>query len=268
MSVKWPLSYVNIDLADHLIKTTLIARCLFDNDIRVVARRANIDRDTLDKILTVSALLHDIGKASRYYLDKWKKEGKLAFPYHEIISALFLFQASHEALNQPTKSCTFMTAAQIVSRHHVAMKGRHPKDYSLKDKRIEDLAEIAEKLDASDIAELLDKLSSQPTMKTINEELEFLKHNLQRILSNLKHNIPQKISSLTELKKENHSYICGNMNQLIVVRVCTGFLIIADNIVANHERRNTEDYPTKAYIESWKKELKNINNCEDTLYSL
>ncbi|MDM7275197.1 MAG: CRISPR-associated endonuclease Cas3'' [Thermoprotei archaeon] len=260
MSVEWPLAYVNVDLADHLVKTTLLARCLFDNDIKAAARRANIDREVLDKILTISALLHDLGKASRYYLDRWRTKGELTFPYHEIISALFLFQASREARNEPMKACTFMTAAKIVSRHHVAMRGRHPRDYSVGDKRMKDLSRIVDGLDANDVISVLDKLLSQPATKIVDQELKFLKSNAQQLLHNLKLNMPQKISSLADLRK-NPGYACGNMNELIVVRVCTGFLIVADNIVASYEGRDAEDYPTRVHVENWKKELKNINNC-------
>ncbi|MEM1830729.1 MAG: CRISPR-associated endonuclease Cas3'' [Desulfurococcaceae archaeon] len=292
VNLRWPLAfavisrrgYQDVSLAYHLCKTAELALCLFNNDfvdLDVLSRRAGVEKGTLIKVLALSAGLHDIGKASRHYMKSIYCEQedfcKLTFPYHEFLSALILYASSWPRLSTVDREvgCIFRTSAKVVSRHHSSMTARHPSDYANR-RLIEGVAKAARALNGSDVRKVLEQLKHTCGMQVVSDELNTIRSMIENVISyfkstsesNLENNIKSMIRAIAMLNL-NPGDACDGMNELVVVRTITGFLIVADNIVANRERRNVEDSPIPAYIESWNRELNHrLENCKTVLESL
>ncbi|MEM2224386.1 MAG: CRISPR-associated endonuclease Cas3'' [Acidilobaceae archaeon] len=263
--LEWPLAYAEvtsegrrliISLGDHLSNTTELALCMFNNDLRVLSKRASVGEDMLTKILALSTGLHDIGKASRYYCKRQDASGKLTFPYHEFLSALFLYILSWLSLgvSDSRLACIFRTSAKIVSRHHSSMPKRHPSNYT-DENLIRIVRDAVQEVEGSDIMRALQPLSHNTQIRS---ELKIINSKINDIIPRLKNMRASEIGSVIEniaKLSSNPRDMCDAMNELVVVRAITGFLIIADNIVASRERRGTSDSPIPAYIGSWNREL-------------
>ncbi|MEM1847030.1 MAG: CRISPR-associated endonuclease Cas3'' [Acidilobaceae archaeon] len=284
-NLEWPLAYAEgspedhqvVSLSDHLSNTAKMAFCLFDNDLEVLSKRARVDKKTLTKTLVLSAGLHDIGKASRYYLEKWFENRRLTFPYHEFLSALILYELYQRYVDESKRerelACLFRTSAKIVSRHHSSMLNRHPSNHADMN-LINGVRDATQKITSSDVMKALEQLLCNMQLLCniwiVKDELDIIMTRVEDVISQLNkmenNDIKSIVMTIADLRSDPGD-VCGNMNELVVVRTITGFLIIADNIVASYERRSTDDSPMPAYIGSWIRELERRLECCSRLLS-
>ncbi len=108
-------------LIDHSTAVACLASRVFGERLRrSLANEENLSA-VLDKVLNISAYLHDLGKASDYYqvqVESIKKRfGSLSFWLHHIVSSLVLYE-SYIMKTDPI----LRYASEIVLRHHRAMK--------------------------------------------------------------------------------------------------------------------------------------------------
>lgn len=262
-SSTWPLAYEGVLLEEHLARTARLALVLFEEDLGVLEKRAGhlleLEPEDLKNALLLSALLHDVGKASRYYLEAYcMKEGKCRFVMHEIVSAGIALNAARRA--RDTKTVRMLSiVAKTVARHHAAMECRHPRDLLERlgrrecTDRLRILRDAITRLDASDIRAAVEK----PL-----RELEHLEHAvsielLEDAVGYLKSQANggagiQFVSSLVRELAMKPPGRDGEAESALVASL-SGMLMVADNLVAGFCEKRSGDAP--AYSEHWRWEL-------------
>ncbi|MGC9012668.1 CRISPR-associated endonuclease Cas3'', partial [Thermogladius sp.] len=116
-------------LAQHSLAVACLAKQLFEERVKVLAGR---DLPSPTQLLAVSACLHDLGKASRYYQGEKRVEsvlrngGSLTFALHHVSTAVLLNLA--EAVDTPRAAPgsslrgLLRLAGHVALRHHQAMR--------------------------------------------------------------------------------------------------------------------------------------------------
>lgn len=251
---KWPLAYYNVRLGDHLNCVAWLAVNLFNKELEVLERR--VSESNLRDLLYLAGVTHDIGKASRFYEEKFNETKRLTFPYHEIVGALILHATSWK-ISWDRGGRVLSIAAKIVSRHHAAMTGRHPRDLvqSKSTYMVDHVLNVLREIRVDDMSTLVDELLSRTprSLSIARIALEELKNKLESVVKEItsgrSRNVVQRdIESLATLDS-------GESKEYILVASLTGMLMVADNLVANLERRKSSDGMTPLYIMSWSREL-------------
>ena len=129
-----PLAYrdarITVPLPEHLrrvagfILSTGLSELLSAAGVRLGLGEALPPGLDMARIGVLAGLLHDIGKASRLYHERW---GSKKFYGHEYVSALLLLRAADNAREgRENWACLYMLLANTVARHHSAMASRAP----------------------------------------------------------------------------------------------------------------------------------------------
>ncbi|MCE4628238.1 MAG: CRISPR-associated endonuclease Cas3'' [Desulfurococcales archaeon] len=224
----------------------------------------------------IAGALHDIGKASRLYQERFQRGEAGGFPLHEYLGALILAEASRALRLQDMRqeAAALLLAAGAVARHHAAMKDRHPTILIPKLKaelfsqrqektRLTTIHSAAAQLDP-DEALRATPLDTVPrwARRPIEEAVKSIRAmSRDEIATALKTSIPatslaEKIAGNQHTrplipahdKERARHAVTGHLYRL------SGALIVADILVAGCERRPGEG-PEKAYATSWIKEL-------------
>lgn len=254
----WPVAYAEysedgnhiIDpLYEHLSLTARLSIDLFEDRLKVIEKRIGWREGELVEAMYLAALLHDMAKSSKYYLDMFKRYSnvKIMFPRHELASALLLEMAGNLYTGTSIETGIFVkivrTAARAIARHHSAMKHRHPTQAKLQENVIK---EIIKGIDI-DVVRKLRALS--PCIRMLKSEIYDKIFNLLEIaLYKCCHGSHDAYKYIVNLKRENPDEIQATI-------AVTGFLMLADNVVANSRRRISDDGTTSAYIKYWTYEL-------------
>lgn len=285
-------------LADHLftsLKVTLELEKL-NKSLYISSKKASnfFDKQNRDKIQIIaltsslySIIAHDFGKAcskfqSTVYADD-KNQCHANFRFHEIISGAIVYEFVKRNINEiieievpqedQLKSFIYSTIIYPVISHHQAMKGRGIEVID-RDPRIE--------------AESLAKECGELQIDKIKTEIDDLKNRIERLIENeqpFKEPLQKAVKWLEITKgsvdnvsdksiKELISYLRGEgVSQekrltaaLPLLRqhtyVTTGVLMIADDLAALCERRNSQ--PSR-FIERIWSELSNDEKKEEEL---
>jgi CRISPR-associated endonuclease Cas3-HD len=282
---KWPLAYAKCDgkllkdvsLRDHLMLTASLSTCLYKTRFKTSTSNLrgelgkfvkNIDLE--DFIYTIG-FLHDLGKASMYYYEtfikRWKNYGfveELTFPYHEhVVSAILEMIAYREEEDEIFKAeCDLM--AKVISRHHSAMEDRHPLRFIQRSPCLKTSEIVLGFCDESLISFIEKDLF--PICKTRDNEL--CSHTLKDIITLIRRTINGEIhvdDVQTIYKRSIQSFSISGLGASLDVSVLrdayklvstlTGLLIIADNLVAEHEGRSSDEETSRLYVNHWKNEL-------------
>jgi len=282
---KWPLAYAKCDgkllksvpLRDHLVSTASLSTCLyksrfktFTNNLRGELGKFVKNVDFEDLIYTIG-VLHDLGKASMYYYEvfakRWKDHGfveELTFPYHEhVVSAILEIIAYREVEDEIFKAeCDLM--AKVISRHHSAMEKRHP-------------LRLIQPLSSPRISEIVFGLCDENLISFIEKDLlsicetrsnDLCSHTLKELITLIRRTINGEIrvdDAQTIYKRSIQSFSISGLGASLDVSVLrdayklvstlTGLLIIADNLVAEHEGRSSDEETSRLYVDHWKREL-------------
>jgi CRISPR-associated endonuclease Cas3-HD len=276
-----PLAYLEVKngelshepLLDHLAQTSTEIEVLFSNRLRVLEERTrdafNWERGELLEFARVIGLLHDIGKASRKYVEEFHEktskkysekfqrkpcteESKLTFPQHEIVAGILIYHLSSNIEDSNARRRARL-AARVIARHHAAMESRHPakvrdrcKKESLKFLRF--LREVLEKIDYSVIEqvravcrghELCEILSKKPESRVVRE-------------GNFCTDFVTELARISDTPEST-----GRVHDFILLNALTGMLVVADNLVAYRNRgsKSTTDGSTPLYVKHWLCEL-------------
>ncbi|MEL9908216.1 MAG: CRISPR-associated endonuclease Cas3'' [Desulfurococcus sp.] len=261
----WPLAYyevragnvVEVPLQKHLVLTSRIALKVFGKRIKVLDYMVSSSGlysyiESVRGVVEATALLHDIGKASKFYCGG-VKQGKVSFELHEYIPAVLLADLSLET-NMEEKP-VFKLVARAISRHHTSMRSRHPASLH-ESKKVEKLAK-ALKAFLDDSEEVNNMLSALEKLCSTGESCSFivggLKDHISRIDSG---RIVDRVKSgdlFKTLKSTTDS--SEDFTGYKILAGLTGMLIVADNIAASCEGRVSDDTHTPSYVTYWLREL-------------
>ncbi|MCC5990337.1 MAG: CRISPR-associated endonuclease Cas3'' [Thermosphaera sp.] len=270
-----PLAYLEVKddkpyyepLLDHLAQTSIEIEVLFSNRLRVLEEKTrdafNWERGELLEFAKAIGLLHDIGKASRKYVEEFHEKtskkysekfqrkpcaekSKLTFPQHEIVAGILIYHLSRDVEDFYTRRRAGL-AARVIARHHAAMESRHPAKVRDRCKK-EFLREVLEKIDYSVIEqvravcrghELCEILSKKPESRVVREE-------------NLCTNFVEELARTSDAPKS-----ADRVHDFILLNALTGMLVVADNLVAYRNRgsKSTTDGSTPLYVKHWLCEL-------------
>jgi CRISPR-associated endonuclease Cas3-HD len=259
-----PLAYLEVSddkpdyepLLDHLAQTSTEIEVLFSNRLRVLEEKTrstfNWERGELLEFAKAIGLLHDIGKASRKYIEEFQKklalqEQKLTFPQHEIVAGILIYHLSSN-IEDSNHRRRARLAARVIARHHAAMESRHPVKVRDRCKK-EFLREVLEKIDYSVIEqvrtvcrghELCEILSKKPESRVVRE-------------GNFCTDFVTELARISDMRET-----AGRVHDFILLNALTGMLVVADNLVAyrNRERsKSTTDGSTPLYVKHWLCEL-------------
>lgn len=258
MLAEWPLAYHNVRLADHLNCVAKLAIHLFERELRVLERR--VGKGNLRDILYLAAVTHDIGKASRYYIEEFSRGGRLTFPYHEVVGALIIKATSWKLLKVNREEVEDLArvldiTAKIVSRHHAAMTGRHPRDLTyppLRESTIGRVRGMLKSIRVDEMRALIEELinGAPGGLPMAVRALEELRDRLEDVMREIMGSEGVIWSDLSELAKLNL-----DRKEHVIIPSLTGMLMVADNLVANVERRESSDGMTPLYTMFWEREL-------------
>ncbi len=212
--------------------------------------------EPLYKAAMLAAISHDVGKASPYYQENLAEEG--SFYLHEHVSAAILYEAMQpliaEGLMGP--ALILLMAAGAVSRHHAAMRGRHPNDLerdTVNHRRIARALAVMgrEHLESAIMPGLIPRdlrgLLLEGVDSATKHALESGANYAWSIISNT------TSSGLKSANMVGKGKLTGDMI-VVAVQAIAGALIVADILVAGAERRGLGD-PSRAYSLSWQREL-------------
>ncbi len=263
-----------LSLESHLVRTAYLAYKLFgervmvgsgplgylNRAIRTPGQRASV------MILTLAALLHDIGKASAAYTLP-AGSGYASYPLHEHVSAHLVDLQALDAYGSGGGDCALslhLTAA-VIARHHSAMYCRHPDDLDRGECRWSRsrLREAVSGATRDRIA-----MALPGGLKGLLEELGMVRGGDQR-----------RIGDTIQLTQSRWiiNYMGRHMPQpggarpgnwlLPSIQVLTGALIVSDILVAWRERCSSGECkePDKAYARSWISELEARQLLEKTV---
>lgn len=222
----------------------------------------------------IAGALHDIGKASRLYQERFQRGQAGGFPLHEYLGALILAKASRKLRLQDMReeAAALLLAAGAVARHHAAMKDRHPTVLIGKisphpgeqqDKHLNTIHSAAAQLDPDEAlrATPLDLIPGW-ARRPIEEAARSIRAMSRgEIAEALKTSIPaqslaEKIAGNRHTSPLIQAHDKERARHAVTAHLyrLSGALIVADILVAGCERRPGEG-PEKAYATSWIKEL-------------
>lgn len=261
VEVSWPLAYADcekrifIPLENHLLRSANNLLKLFKDEILIfedtVQRSHDISINLLE-IAYTAALIHDLGKVSKYYIEKFIKEQQrqsISFYLHEFVIATLLEYISYLSQDELFKLSTSIVA-RIIARHHSAMKARASFENVSRDIKV--IREALSKF----------KLLNKDIVKTLTSS-ELCKDYCKEVI----HNIKRESSDIEEkVRKISLDMYLGSLRILgddrykslnyKIITALSGFLIVADCITASEERRITDDGYSPLFVEDWIRELK------------
>jgi len=272
---EWPLAFAECDvkkpekspkvsLRDHLVRVADLTKLIIEErfTLRVLHGLlpelfAGIDALNLAYVI---GLLHDLGKASKYYIESFtgKAGSRLGFPYHELSIPLHMFHAAQSSSELDEQSLAAIhIVAKVISRHHSAMPGRHPLELG----GVPDLLRRSvEGLCDERVAKFVDELRKSCNSSFCNLIMEVLTRHLYSEECRKVHTYIS-IYTLKELAGFKGLWGLPRVNEYAVYRVVavlTGVLIVADNVVASYEGRESDDKITRLYVKYWTQELSRV----------
>lgn len=283
----WPLAYAEyhvgelrgvVPIKKHLEATACLMNCVLKERLNVViALRGPLGKllkgiDVEDLFYTIG-LLHDLGKASAYYLEGFinkltihsDKVHKLSFPSHEYVISVILENLVKKEREEKLKAVLDLLA-KTISRHHTAMINRHPariNRYGMNVQVIERaLAGVCYEGFITFIGRELIPLCKQNNYNICNYVLENLLANIKNVKPCSTKLEIYHFNALQSFEVAGLGRSIGMDESYKFVVIASGALIIADNIAAEYEGRHSDEGGSRLYTEHWKRELSdNLRYC-------
>lgn len=261
----WPLAYyevragnvVKVPLQKHLVLTSRVALNVFGKRIKALDHLISSSRlsryiESIRGVVEATALLHDTGKASKFYCGGVKKE-KVSFELHEYIPAVLLADIALDNNDERVK-VVLKLVARAISRHHTSIMNRHPA--FLHEGKVDKLAK-ALNVFLDDRDEINDMLSTLEKLCSTGEPCSFIVRSLRDHINRIDSGRIMETAKLGGLFNTLESTIDFNEDfmEYKVLAGLTGMLMVADNIAANCEGRVSDDMHTPSYVTYWLREL-------------
>lgn len=268
----WPIGYARYDitiiqLERHLESTAYLAVQLFKNRFGALTKALTkefveefIEKSNMEDIVFAVGLLHDLGKASLYYYENFIKHPgrEVSFQGHEHVISCILEKIATDKQDKLFKAqCDLI--AKIISRHHSAMEKRHPIKFDPPGYFSEAISEMCNEKVTGFIKEKLIPISKKHGYDFTRKVLESLLGYLQnkefcKEITWFKYSRSIQSFQLSGLGIDSSDKRIYDVYK--ITSILTGILIIADNLVATWERRNTDDKAGPLYVRYWQRELK------------
>jgi len=283
----WPVAYAEAygdkivvsGLGEHLKRVACLNKCLFSNRVSAVLARLELmgcrnhtiiaSRSEANDLLYVTGLLHDLGKASSFYLSRTgDADCKISFYNHEHVGAIVILLArNQEDLEAYYRA---ILAASIIARHHSAMEGRHPWMLGKKTGRDRDMKDIAmavtELLRNEDTRLKLSGILKGGLSVVASEEWRRLLDAIIKLLDSGS-SIEANAGDVKELvnaykfdrEVENVDMDCWR-GFMALLKSASGTLIVSDILEASASRGGYGGFG-RAYVDYWLKELRHRAEC-------
>ncbi len=267
-----------LSLQEHLARTAYIAYSLF-------RKRIEVDSGPLGQlnrlfeargqrpatmILVLAALLHDVGKASSIYGPR-EGETRVTYPMHEHASShlVGLKVLDSYSSNRGNIECSrgLRLVAAVISRHHSAMKCRHPDELDGHDcrwgKRIlqRAVAGITWERVQDALPGRVRGIVGDLLVRGYNQKRDTNKENLDKTLR-MTISMTTSRGILKDIGRSLGPWILPSVQAL------TGALIVSDILVAWRERCSGGECgePDKAYARSWLRELDAAKHLDEAMH--
>lgn len=265
VEASWPLAYADcsgsvlVDLQSHLVRTAEKVRRLFEGEAEVLensVKRACALQVKLIEVAHTAALLHDIGKASLYYLEHFRRtyaqQAKLSFRLHEHATAALVEHAARLSEDEAFKEAARLVS-RVVARHHSAMKGRGPSEIGTGDVRL--ICDVLSKLTIdSGWASRLGRYCIGDFCRKLVSMIPSVAESLSRNARSI--SISMYTRSLLLDEASPAAGRCKILQYKRVVIALSGFLVVADCIAASEEGRGTDEEVGSLFVHDWLRELK------------
>jgi len=282
----WPVAYAEAggdkvalsDLGGHLKKVACLNKCLFSNRVSAVLARLELmgchnytiiaSRSKAGDLLYVTGLLHDLGKASSFYLSRTSDvDCKISFYNHEHVGAivvlLAIIQENPEVQNRAT------LAASIIARHHSAMEGRHPWMLGKKTGKDRDMKDIAmavtELLRDEDTRLKLSGILKGGLSAVASEEWRRLLDAIVKLLDSgssieVDAGVVEELVSRYRLDGRAEDDMDCWRGFMTLLKSASGALIVSDILEASASRGGYGGFG-RAYVNYWLRELYHRAEC-------
>ena len=245
-------AYPSHPLARHLAgvaglaATTLGPRLSVDTPAARVLREATGTGRPLLVASVLAGLLHDLGKASTAYCGR-----PGSYWLHEHASAILVAEASNILATRGERglAALLMLAAQAVSRHHAAMEGRLPRQVAGNSGRLEWLRRVLQGLTSERLQEALPGDAPEGLRRLLHQALNRAGRGLRRwgYLSQILRSL-DRVNSLGFYGVHLGAWTAA-------LETVSGALIVSDILVADAERRSSDDRASPLYARIWASEL-------------
>jgi len=211
-------------LIEHSLATACLASSIFSERLyRTFSGRVNVD---VNYLLKLSAYLHDLGKASKYYYHRARilQEGEpLSFWLHHVVSSLIL-QTSHLLRTDEV----LQYSSYIVLRHHQAMKSTLKERISIGEKEASHIYQVVKRLDT----DWVERILNIGVVRSFIREL-----HSKTVLEAVRELGTYSEKSITDLvdKVACHIGVLDPVLRRLVISVA-GALIVADIVVSSFNR--------------------------------
>lgn len=182
--MKVPLAYIDHELFIHLLNTKEKAINYAEKlGIKVIQKRLEalsmkLTIDEIRKIIEISSILHDIGKAADYYQKDFSKENsEMKFPLHEVPSAMISEKVCEKlGIKEEAKHFVFLTVLQHMNtmRDWLSENIRINRDWSFNEFKDQIESFIKRNLEI-DIE--ISKINKDDAKKKINEYKKIVSEN-------------------------------------------------------------------------------------------
>lgn len=270
---KWPLAYADpindiyIDLESHLDKTAELIKYVFSDRLKYLSRVSHEQLNfniSIDDLAYLAGLLHDLGKASPYYIEKYSG-GVLSFYLHEYIGALLLLDVAYREMDREIyqrvenekNTYAYYILARVIARHHVANSERTP--LRMLQKQHNDLMRAFAYICEDAIHILLDRLGNRCYSSFCKNVIKHMKEDLEEKCKRKGKYLD--IDFITHIKALAGFDLAGyNEDHVIdsykITVTLSGLLIVADNLTASFcENRSSDEKATPLYVNHWKGEI-------------
>ena len=239
-------AWTEVRLGEHSCSVAGLLLGLFNEELRIVAKRLGVETRHLLVAAGTAALLHDAGKAAKKFQETVRR-GRPSFTCHELVAGRLVYDTASALLAElgaEKKELLAIIASIATLRHHHAMRTLGECIDLAKKRRVPGLvrdeilaltAELEETCpEASSLALVLRKLARNYAQLDPLESvsaIENIIHNLQRL-----HGISKELLSLA-------------------ASALTGLLSLADYLAATTLDKRTRDPKPRGYMKQVLREL-------------
>lgn len=230
-------------LIEHSLATACLASRMFSERLyRTFSGSVNVD---VTYLLKLSAYLHDLGKASKYYYHGTGilQEGEpLSFWLHHVVSSLIL-QTSHLLRTDEV----LQYSSYIVLRHHQAMRSTLEVRISIEEKESSHIYQVVKGLNTDWVERIVDTGVAKGFIESSHSKVVLEAVRALGMYSE------KSITDLVDAVVRNSGVLDPGSRRLVIS--VAGALIVADNVISSFNRGGDN-----LLVDMWMRELPRLRS--------